>query len=74
MLTGFKKTSAFSTWVVVFICVLGCEHLYLGHKGSDTILIPGDILKHKGGTACGLLESRWVLLPSVPETIAFYIH
>ena len=31
------------------------------------------LLKHKAGTAYGLLESGWVI-PSVPETIALYIH
>ena len=30
-------------------------------------------LGHKGGTVSGLLESGWVL-PSVPGTIAVYMH
>ena len=47
--------------------------LTLEHNGSDTFLMLAVLLKHKAGTAYGLLESGWVI-PSVPETIALYIH
>ena len=60
-------------WALVSVCVLGGGLLTLEHKGSDTVFSVAVLLRHKGGTADSLLESEWVL-PSVPGTIAFYIH
>ena len=63
-------TATFSIWAVVFSCVLAGSHLTLEHSGEIPcgwlVVLQG----HKGGTACGLLESEWVT-PSVPGIIAF---
>ena len=47
--------------------------LTLDNSVSDAILTLAVLLRHKGGTIYSPLKSRWVT-PSVPGTIAFYIH
>ena len=66
-LIGLKKNYS--------ILALGGGHLTLEHNGSNTTLkLLAVLLGHKGGTACGLLESGWVI-PPVPGTKALiYMH
>ena len=47
-----------------------CLGQWACHPGAQWLELLAALLRHKGGTAYGLLESRWVI-PSVPETIAF---
>ena len=64
------STLSLMPWVADSSCVLGGGRLPLEHNGSDTILIAWVLLRHKGGTAYGLLESAQVI-PSVPENGGF---
>ena len=73
---GFKKTLQHprpGRWSLLAVSWVGLAISPWGTMAQIPSSGLAALLRHKGGTVCGLLESGWVL-SLVPGKIAFYMH